>query len=151
MLLIYYAEIFLLFFVILNTLMHWSILHEFKHFVMVEIRCIHIWSLTTISTFSLLSNLFPWIVTFFAPQNSVPVLLHHACPCCASPTIATVVTVVPSTCLNSVRHFLMGIRPHFAITKQPCEMALNLRGGNISPTKIKLHYKHLWGTGCSGC
>jgi len=76
---------------------------------MVETRCIHIWSLTTISTFSLLllsSNQFPWIVTFFAPQNSVSVLLHHICPCSALPTSATVVTDVPPTCLNSVHHFL---------------------------------------------
>jgi len=108
MLLIYCAETSLLFFIILNTVMYWFHLHEFKHFVMAEIRSIHIWSLTTICTFSLLSNQLPWIVTFFAPRNSVPVLMHHICPCCASPTGATVVTDVPPICLNCVHHFLKG-------------------------------------------
>ena len=75
---------------------------------MVEITCIHIWSLTAISTFSLLSNQLPSIVTFFAPQNSVAVLLHYICPCCASPTSVTVVTDVPPTCLNSLHNFLTG-------------------------------------------
>jgi len=84
-----------------------SNLHE-KQFLMVEIRSIHIWSLTSICTFSLLSNQLPWIVTFFAPKNSVPVLMHHICPFCASPTGATVVTDVPPICLNSVHHFLTG-------------------------------------------
>jgi len=68
MLLICYAEVSLLFFLILNTsdvLVPPCV--SLKHFVIVEIRSIHIWSLTTIYTFSLLSNQLPWIVTFFAP------------------------------------------------------------------------------------
>jgi hypothetical protein len=121
MLLIYYAELSLLFFVILNTLMYWSILHEFKHFVMVEIRCIHIWSLTTISTFSLLSNQFSWIVTFFSPPK------FKFQFCCIMPVLAVLRRPVRLLSLMFLQHvwtlctiFWTGIQPYFAITKRPC-------------------------------